>query len=172
MNRPAAYGIYPLNAALHEIVRSLNHAGFRNEDICIMLAPAHPLASVVREGSILSLERERGAVTTGLLGWLSEFGAVVIPSVAFFVHSRVFLHTLTDSKGAPSLYGNPKTLAALGFRKEEAERLDNQLRQVGAMVYVSCPGYAKTNLAIELLQRTGASESAALENEAPVGVPA
>jgi hypothetical protein len=44
INAIAAYGIFPHNSALPEIVRSLNQAGFDNEDICMMLPPDHPIA--------------------------------------------------------------------------------------------------------------------------------
>ena len=49
VNTAAAYGIYPQDVALAEIVHTLNKAGFENEDICMMLSPTHPIASVVRE---------------------------------------------------------------------------------------------------------------------------
>lgn len=43
----AAYGIYPQDVALAEVVHTLNQAGFENEDICMMLAPSHPIASIL-----------------------------------------------------------------------------------------------------------------------------
>ena len=54
MNTAAAYGIYNQDVALTEIVHTLNEAGFENEDICMMLSPAHPIASVVRDASLFS----------------------------------------------------------------------------------------------------------------------
>ena len=48
----AAYGIYSQDVVLTDIVRNLNQAGFENEDICMMLAPTHPIASVVRDASL------------------------------------------------------------------------------------------------------------------------
>src|SRR5260370_38402261 len=78
VNSAAAYGVYPQEVALHDVVYTLNQAGVENEDICMMLAPTHPIATIVREASILNSEREASAVTAELIGWLSEFGAAAI----------------------------------------------------------------------------------------------
>ena len=46
INQTAAYAMYPRNVALPEVVCALNRAGIGNEDICMVLSPAHPDASV------------------------------------------------------------------------------------------------------------------------------
>src|ERR1700757_5206900 len=114
----AAYGLYSHDVALSDIVRNLNQAGFENEDICMMLSPAHPIASIVREPSLFNTEKETNAVTAGLIGWLCEFGAVLIPTVGFFIRSQSFLHALMTAREAPALCGNAKTLVGLGFSRE------------------------------------------------------
>jgi hypothetical protein len=63
MGRPAAYGLYAHDVAPHEIVCVLNQAGFGNEDICIVLSPVRPIATVVRDASILNPEPEARAAT-------------------------------------------------------------------------------------------------------------
>jgi hypothetical protein len=163
--RPAAYGLYAHDVALHEIVHTLNDAGFGKEDICMMLSPTHPIATIVREASILNAEREVTSTTAGLIGWLSEFGAVLMPTIGFFIRSQAFFHALVVAKHSPALCGSSRSLAALGFRDDEAERFEDQLRQEGVLIYLSCSETAKTNWAIELLQRTGAREAATLDGE-------
>lgn len=160
----AAYGMYSREAELSDIVHTFNHAGFPNEDICMMLAPTHPFARMVREASVLNSERDAGAVTARLIGWLSEFGAVVIPTVGFFIRSQEFFRALLATD-APPLCESPKTLAALGLSDGEAERLENKLEQVEVLVYVSCPQTSNTMGAFELLRRTGAQETATLHPE-------
>jgi hypothetical protein len=159
----AAYGIYTQDIALNEVVRNLNQAGFGNEDICMMLSPGHPIASMVRDASLFNTEKEASAVTAGLIGWLSEFGAVVIPTVGFFIRSQAFFHALMVARSAPALCGNARTLVGLGFSEEEAERFEDQLEQLGVLVYVSCTEGAKTLWAREVLRHTGAQEAATLE---------
>ena len=163
VHSPAAYGMYSQETQLHEVVRTLNEAGFKNEDICLMLSPTHPIATIVREASFLE-EREASAVTAGLIGWLAEFGAVVIPTVGFFIRSQSFFRALMMSNES-SMCGNSSSLAGLGFSMQDAERCDTQLRKLGVMVYVSCSENGRTTWATELLRRTGAREAATLERQ-------
>jgi hypothetical protein len=165
VNSAAAYGIYSQDAALTEIVHTLNQAGFDNEDICMMLSPSHPIASVVRDASLFSSECDDGAATAGMIGWLSAFGAVLIPTVGFFIRSQAFLHALMATREAPALCGNARTLISLGFSEADAEKYEAQLRRLGVLVYVSCGESAKTLWAQEVLRHTGARETATLEDE-------
>jgi len=168
----AAYGLYSHNVALTDIVRNLNQAGFDNEDICMMLSPDHPIASIVRDASLFNTERESSAVTAGLIGWLSEFGAVLIPTVGFFIRSQAFFHALMVAREAPALCGNAKTLVGLGFSTEEAERFEDELRDLGVLVYISCNEGAKTRWAREVLRHTGAHEAATLDERLAVAATA
>jgi hypothetical protein len=159
----AAYGIYSQDVVLADIVRNLNQAGFDNEDICMMLSPSHPIASIVREASLFATDRDDSAASAGMIGWLSAFGAVLIPSVGFFIRSRVFLHALMVAREAPALCGNARTLVGLGFSEHEAARFEDQLSQLGVLVYVSCAENAKTLWAREVLRHSGARETNTLE---------
>ena len=166
----AAYGVYPDAVQVTEVVSTLNGAGFENEHMCLMLAPTHPIATIVRDANILNQEREASAMTAGLIGWLSEFGAVVIPSIGFFIRSQAFLHALLVARDAPALCGNFRTLAGLGFAHVDAERFEAQLQQTGFLVYVASQEVAKVKWALELFRLTGAEESAALEGEPSAAV--
>ena len=168
----AAYGLYSHDVALSDIVRNLNQAGFENEDICMMLSPAHPIASIVREASLFNTEKETNAVTAGLIGWLSEFGAVLIPTAGFFIRSQAFFHALMTARDAPALCGNARTLVGLGFSREEAERFEDALGDLGVLVYVSCAEGAKTLWAREVLRHTGAHEAATLEEKMSIAASA
>ena len=164
MERPAsAYGMYPDSVEVAQVVHALNSVGFDNEAICLMFAPTHPIASMVRE--VNTHEVETNAVTEALIGWLAEFGAVVIPSLGFFIRSHAFLHALTVARDAPALCGSFRTLSCLGFGETDARRLEGQLQQAGFLVYVVSEP-ARAQFARELFDRTGAKESAVLEKEA------
>ena len=165
-NGTAAYGMYPRNVALPEVVNALNCAGFDNKDICMVLSPAHPVATVVRDAKITDSGNEETATSARMIGWFSKFGAVVIPTVGFFIRSQAFFHALVTEQNFPSMSRGSsrgsRTLLDLGFAEDEAQRLGRQLSDVGAMVYVSCQGNSKANSAIELLRRAGAREAAGL----------
>ena len=172
MNTAAAYGIYSQDVALADIVRNLNQAGFDNESICMMLSPDHPIASKVRGASYFNPEGESSALTTKLIGWLSEFGAVMIPTVGFFIRSQAFFHALMVARDAPALCGNARTLVGLGFTEREAQKYEDQLDQLGVLVYISCANGAKTDWAREVLRHTGAKEAATLEQRMSVAASA
>lgn len=160
-NALAAYGIYPPRVPLNDVVKSLNHGGIANEDICMMVSPAHPIAAVVREAGVLNAEQEKGA---GLIGWLGKFGAVVIPSVGFFIRSREFFRAIIADMTPATRCGSSGTLMGLGFSEHEADHFESRLRDVGVLVYVSCPESAKRAWALETLRDTGAEESGMVES--------
>jgi hypothetical protein len=162
-NATAAYGMYPRNVALPEVVGALNQAGFDNADICMILSPAHPDAAAVSDGSILDAEPKTTATSARMIGWFSGFGAVVIPTVGFFVRSQAFLEALFSEQTPSSLSRGSRTLLGLGFSRDDAERLGHQLCDVGALVYVSCRGGAKADGAIQLLRNAGAREAASFD---------
>jgi hypothetical protein len=167
-NGLAAYGMYPRNVALPEVVCALNRAGFENEDICMVLSPAHPVATVVLDAKIVDAGPEQVAIGARMIGWFSEFGAVVIPTVGFFIRSQAFFHALVIERSFPALSRGSRALVGLGFPEDEAKRLGHQLSDVGALVYVSCQEGSKTDYAIELLRRAGAREAASVEMAAAV----
>jgi hypothetical protein len=165
VSTPAAYGMYPHDVELHQVVQTLNQSGFGKEDICMMVSPSHPIAATVRGANILSADKESSAVAAGLIGWLMKFGAVMIPTVGLYVRSQAFLHALGVRKDSPALRGNSRALVGLGFSEGDALRFERQLREMGVLVYVACSGSERTTRAVELMRRTGAHETATLEKE-------
>ncbi len=158
----AAYGMYSRHAALPDIVHALNGGGFENEDICMVLSPAHPAASAMRDTTMVTGEKEERAKSALTIGWFSEFGAVVIPTVGFFIRSQAFFRALVVEQNFLGLSRAPGTLADLGFPEHDAKRLGRELSYVGALVYVSCREPGNAERASELLHRAGAREAASL----------
>jgi hypothetical protein len=171
-NGAAAYGMYPRSVALPDVVCALNQAGFMNEDICMVLSPAHPDAAPVRDASIFDVRGGESAISARMIGWFSEFGAVIIPTVGFFIRSEPFFRALFTEQNFPTLSRGSRTLVGLGFTQDDAKRLGHQLSDVGALVYVSCHEGAKVDGAIELLRRTGAKEAARLASSKAVAAAA
>src|SRR5260370_39987261 len=101
----------------------------------MMLSPSHPIASVIRDASLFSSDREDTAASAGMIGWLSAFGAVLIPTVGFFIRSRAFLHALMVAREAPAMCGNARTLVGLGFSDNDSAMFEDQFARLGALVY-------------------------------------
>jgi len=142
---PAVYGMYPPSAALKDVVHTLNHAGFVNEDICMMLSPSHPIASLVRDAGLHDCDRQANSIAAKL------------------IRSQAFFKALVSGEDAPGFCGQSTTLEGLGFNAGDAARFEKQLRGTGVLIYVACPEGAKRDSAIKLLRSTGAREAAMLE---------
>ncbi|HZQ94442.1 MAG TPA: hypothetical protein VFA67_05485 [Candidatus Sulfotelmatobacter sp.] len=156
-NGTAAYAMYPRSVDLPEVVCALNRAGFGNQDICMVLSPAHPDAANVFDG-----ESAKGSASARMISWFSKFGAVFIPTVGFFIRSQSFFQALQAEHNLPGLSRGCRTLLGLGFPHEAATRLGRQLADFGALVYVSCPESAQADGAIQLLRKMGAREASSL----------
>lgn len=170
-NLTAAYGMYGQRVGLNDVLNTFIRAGFHKDKVCMMLSPAHPIAGVVREANILNADRRENAATANLIGWLSEFGAVVIPTVGFFIRSREFFHAILVENGSMARCGTSRMLEGLGFSEREAARIDRELRAIGTLIYLSCPA-TRTTWALEVLRETGATNVNVLgENEATLPVP-
>ena len=156
----AVYGMYSRNVELPEVVCKLNREGFGKKDICMVLSPEHPVATVVREANLNSDNNAAGART---LGWVSEFGAVVIPTVGVFIRSQDYFRALLLEQNFPTLSRDSRTLAGLGFCEADATRLSKELSEVGVLVYISCAERDQAESAVELLRRAGAREAASVQ---------
>ena len=157
----AAYGLYPQSAGLQNVMQTLLRGGFHKESICMMLPAEHPIATVVRRASADAVEGPGNAEAAGLIRWLSEFGAVLIPQFGFFIRSQEFFRTLMGGD-IPSC----STLAALGFSDDKVKSLSNAMENPGVLLYLSCPEKTKSGWALELLRGTGAQEAGLLSKAA------
>jgi len=165
-NATAAYGMYSRNVALPEVVYALNKAGFTNQDICMVLSPAHPDAAALHDASVFNSQENDATLTARMIGWFSRFGAVVIPTVGLFVRSHAYLQAVLNEQNVPSLSQGCRTLIGLGFSQDDAKRLGSRISDVGALIYVRCKGSEKALGVIDLLRRTGAHEAASLRGAA------
>jgi len=182
VSESAAYATYARETALPDLVGTLNRAGFENEDICMVLSPGHPLATVVRDARIVDSNVKGSSVGARMIGCFSKLGAVVIPTVGFFIRSQAFFRALMlepdfsplykESLCGESLCGESKTLAGLGFSFDEAKRLAYQLGDVGALVYVACRERARADRASEVLRHAGAREASVQAGGMPHAVAA
>src|SRR5262245_1619058 len=117
-NGTAAYGMYSRNVALPEVVCALNRAGFTNQDICMVLSPAHPDAVPLRDAGELNAPEFDRTTTARTIDWFSRFGAVVIPTVGLFVRSHAYLQAFLDEQNIPSMSQGSRTLIGLGFSQD------------------------------------------------------
>jgi len=162
LSTTAAYGIYPGEARIDEIIENLNHAGCPDEDVCVLLPPTHRVAQVVGDAKGAPGVLNSASPTLELLRLLSRFGAVIIPGVAFFVSSRVFLRAVLAP--CPATLGSTcaDKLIGLGLPPLEADRYGERLSRDAIIVFVCCSGATQSHWIREVLRRTGAEEVSCL----------
>ena len=158
--RVAAYGLYPKKVPLENVVSRLNQEGVRNQDICLLLSPDHPIAAQIREMRLVALETISRPVLAGLVGWLSRLGAVVISNVGLFIRSRAYLHAFLSPETSVCQYWG--TLANLGISEPEAKRLGTRIDQEGGLIYVNCSPSGNSQGVLDILRRTGSLEASCL----------
>jgi len=159
--KQAAYGVYSKEVELQQVVETLNQAGFPCKDICLLLAPAHPLAGLARNQMLLSSTSDRAA-TSGLINWLLRLGAVVIPRAGCFIRSRNFLQPLLAETMPSASLRKAATLSNLGIAERDAHQVASLISETGVFIYVSCSQAEQSQDVREILRNTGADEARCL----------
>jgi len=165
MSKAAAYGIFPLDTRLDQIVSSLYAAGFETSRICVFLPPSHPVANEVRSVKSFSAGPIGTPGSERVIAWLATLGGVVIPEVGFFVGVCGYLHAVACGICQT---GDKRTgaLAKLGIPADAAERYEARTRQDASLVFVTCDGWAQSEWAREILRLLRAEEVCVLgEND-------
>ncbi len=160
--RAAAYGIFPMDAPLDQIVSSLNAAGFETSSICVFLPPSHPVSDAVRSIKMSSGQLTGEGGYERMVAWLATLGGVVIPDVGFFVGARGYLHAVASGMCQP---GDERggAMANLGIPADAAARYEARTREDASLVFVSCDGWAQSEWAREILRLLRAEEVCVVE---------
>jgi hypothetical protein len=155
--RYAAYGSWPIDARLDQIVSSLNAAGFETSSMCVFLPPSHPVAGEVR-----SVKSPYGELNNDHWIWASHRVARkprwrCDSGSGFFVGARGYLHAVACGICQT---GDRRTgaLAKLGIPVDAAERYEARTREDASLVFVSCDGWAQSEWAREILRLLRAEE--------------
>ncbi len=159
-SKMAAYAVYSRAIELQGIVGALNQIGFRNDEICLLLAPGHPIAAQMRDIRTLA---DTSAGLESLVSWLTRLGAVVISNLAFFVRSADYLHALADTPISTKATGHLAALANLGIPESETGRLGSLISNGAGLVFVNCRRTAQSEPALEIFRKTGAEEISGLD---------
>jgi hypothetical protein len=161
----AVYGIYTSREHAEEAVDAMRGAGFRADDISIMLPDnlgskdfGHERHTKAPEGATA------GAATAGIvggaLGWLVGAGALAIPGVGPFIAAGPIMAALAGVGAGTVLGGITGALVGLGIPEYEAKRYEGRIRSGGVLLSVHCSDEHWVNRAKEMLKHTGAEDIA------------
>lgn len=161
----AVFGIYPTYASVEAGVESLQSAGFRNEDISVLMPEnvgskefAHEKGTKAPEGAATGAGT--GAVVGGVLGVLAGIGLLAVPGLGPFIAAGPIMAGLAGLGVGGAVGGIAGALIGLGIPEYEAKRYEGRVKEGGILLSVHCDSSEWTKRAKEVLERTGAQDIA------------
>ena len=164
--KTAVFGIYHTGVQAERSVDDLLAAGFRNDDISVLLPDhestkdfAHEKNTKAPEGTAVGVSA--GGVLGGALGLLVGIGALAIPGIGPFVAAGPIVAALAGLGAGGAIGGLIGALVGMGIPEYEAKRYEGHIKQGGILLSVHCETKDMVAKAEELLRQTGAQEIAA-----------
>jgi hypothetical protein len=161
----AVFGLYPTYASVEAGVESLQSAGFRNEDISVLMPEnvgskefAHEKGTKAPEGAAAGAGT--GAVVGGALGVLAGIGLLAIPGLGPFIAAGPIMAGLAGLGLGGAVGGLTGALIGMGIPEYEAKRYEGRVKEGGILLSVHCDSSEWTKRAKEVLERTGAQDIA------------
>ena len=161
----AVYGIYRTRPDAETGVDHLLEAGFRSEDISVLLQDnvgtkdfAHEKHTKAPEGTTAGVVA--GGAIGGTLGLLAGIGALAIPGIGPLIAAGPIVATLAGLGSGGAVGGFIGALAGVGIPEFEAKRYEGRIKDGGILLSVHCDNSDWVGKAKNLLERTGAQDIA------------
>lgn len=159
----AVYGIYHTRAQAETAVDQLLAAGFRNEDVSVLLQDnvgtkdfAHEKHTKAPEGTTTGAVT--GGVIGGTLGLLAGIGALAIPGVGPFIAAGPIMGTLAGLGSGGVVGGLIGALVGMGIPEFEAKRYEGRIKAGGILLSVHADSSDWISRAKDVLKNTGAED--------------
>jgi hypothetical protein len=156
----AVFGIYRDRQHVEAAVDRLIDAGFRSEDISVLLPDnvgtkdfAHEKNTKAPEG--VTTGATTGAVVGGTLGLLAGIGALAIPGLGPFIAAGPIMGALAGAGGGGVVGGLIGALVGMGIPEYEAKRYEGMVKQGHVLLSVHCDNSDWVKRAKDLLEQTG-----------------
>jgi hypothetical protein len=159
----AVYGIFRTRAQAENGVDRLVAAGFRTEDISVLLSEnvgtkdfAHEKNTKAPEGTATGVVA--GGVVGGTLGLLAGIGALAIPGLGPFIAAGPIMAALAGAGAGGAVGGLVGALVGMGIPEYEAKRYEGRIKEGGILLSVHADNSDWTKKAKEILEQTGADD--------------
>src|ERR1700681_4069467 len=155
----AVFGIFNTRGAVEDSLVTLKEAGFRNEDVSVLLPENLGNKDLATEKSTKAPEGAAagagsGAIIGGTLGWLVGTGALAIPGLGPFIAAGPILAALAGIGVGGAVGGVTGALVGLGIPEYEAKRYEGRIQKGGILVSVHCDTSEEVKRAKDILQRS------------------
>src|SRR6185369_5156641 len=159
----AVFGIYRDRMHVEQGVDALIDAGFRSEDISVLLPDnvgtkdfAHEKNTKAPEGATAGAGT--GAVVGGTLGLLAGIGALAIPGVGPFIAAGPIMGALAGAGTGGVVGGLIGAMIGMGIPEYEAKRYEGMIKEGGMLLSVHCDNSDWVKRGKKVLEQTGAQD--------------
>jgi hypothetical protein len=159
----AVYGLYSTRTAAETAVDRLIAAGFRSEDVSVLMQDntgtkdfAHEKATKAPEGTTTGAVA--GGAIGGTLGLLAGIGALAIPGLGPFIAAGPIMGTLAGIGSGGLVGGLVGALVGMGIPEFEAKRYEGRIKEGGILASVHCDNSEWVGRAKSILKDTGAED--------------
>src|SRR6478672_10618354 len=159
----SVFGIFRDRTHVETAVDNLVRAGFRAEDISVLLPEnigtkefAHEKGTKAPEGATAGAGT--GAVVGGTLGWLTGIGALAIPGLGPFIAAGPIMAALAGAGVGGAVGGIAGALIGMGIPEYEAKRYEGRVAKGGILLSVHSDNSEWTDRAKKILEQTGAED--------------
>ena len=159
----AVFGIYRDRMHVEQGVDALIDAGFRSEDISVLLPDnvgtkdfAHEKNTKAPEGATAGAGT--GAVVGGTLGLLAGIGALAIPGLGPFIAAGPIMGALAGAGTGGVVGGLIGAMIGMGIPEYEAKRYEGMIKEGGMLLSVHCDNSDWVKRGKKVLEQTGAQD--------------
>jgi hypothetical protein len=161
----AVFAIFALYEMLEDAISELKNAGFRSEDMSVLLPEnlgSKELATVrtTKAPEGVAAGAGSGAFLGGVLGWLVGAGMLAIPGLGPLLAAGPLVATLAGIGAGGAVGGFTGALIGLGLPEYEAKRYEGRIRKGGILLSVHCDDSEWKRKAKEILRHAGAEHIA------------
>ena len=159
----SAFGIFANREMAENAVDRMLAAGFRNEDISVLLQDnvgtkdfAHEKHTKAPEGTATGFVA--GGIIGGTIGLLAHIGVLAIPGLGPLIAAGPIIAALTGIGSGGVLGGVIGALVGLGIPEYEAKRYEGRIKDGGILLSVHCDNADWLVKAKQLLKDAGAED--------------
>jgi hypothetical protein len=153
------------SAQVDVIVRNLKTAGFRPDDISILMADKGGTRDLAVEHNTKLPEGATagvgtGALVGGTLGWLAGIGALAIPGLGPFIAAGPIMAALGGAAVGGSVGGLTGALIGMGIPEYEARQYEGKVKSGASLISVHSEGSEETARVKEIFDNASATDIA------------
>ena len=161
----AVFGIFRDRSQAEQGVDALINAGFRSEDISVLLPENVGTKDFAAEKNTKAPEGTAtgagaGAVVGGTLGLLAGIGALAIPGVGPFIAAGPIMGALAGAGTGGVVGGIIGALVGMGIPEYEAKRYEGMIKEGKILLSVHCDNSDWVKRAKNVLENVGATDVA------------